>query len=153
MSSSTSKRLYWQKIDGQWKIVGREYGPSIGSLKKDYLESKKESVNSFLADWQDKWLKADLDQYLSKYDQKARQGKFRGKKSIMKHKGKVWAHRKPASLEFEKIRIHEHPGGVEVAFRQKYSDVSGYRDKGLKKLVLRPNGDSWVIVDEQWRKL
>lgn len=153
LSSSSSKRLYWQKVDGIWKIVGREYGPAGHSLKEKYLKSKNESVNVFLEKWRTDWLDADLEKYISMYDARARQGKRRGTDSIKDHKSSIWEKRKPAKVQFGKIGLKEHPQGLEVAFKQKYSDASGYSDKGLKKLVIRPDGDSWLIVDEQWRKL
>ncbi len=152
LSSSTSKRLYWQQVGGHWKIVGREYGPHIGSLKKKYLASKQEGVNRFLDQWRSDWLSGDLEKYISKYDLKARQGKRRGAKSIMEHKSSIWEKRKPSTIELGKIKLREHSQGLEVVFRQEYADVSGYTDKGIKKLVIRPEGDSWRIVDEQWSR-
>ncbi len=153
LSSSSSKRLYWQKIDGKWKIVGREYGPAGKSLKAKYLELKMKSVSIFLDKWRDYWLSADVPDYLSMYDGKALQGNRRGVKSIKAQKKAIWESRKPKSIKFGKVRLHENPQGLEATFRQEYSDESGYSDKGLKKVVIRPEGDSWLIVDEQWRKL
>lgn len=153
LSSSTSKRLYWQKINGSWKIVGREYGPSISSLKKEYLKRKRSEVGVFLKKWREHWLAADLDNYMSFYDPAARQGRRSGMSAIRKQKRRIWSERRPTEIKLGKIRMKEHPQGLEVAFVQKYSDVTGYRDKGFKKMVLRPEGDSWLIVDEQWRKL
>ncbi|ACS81278.1 ErfK/YbiS/YcfS/YnhG family protein [Maridesulfovibrio salexigens DSM 2638] len=153
LSSSSSKRLYWQKVDGQWKIVGREYGPSIHSLKNKYLATKREGVEKFLNKWKESWLSADMDEYISYYDSRAKQGRRRGAESIRKNKTSIWKERKPASVEFGKFSLREHPKGLLAVFKQKYSDSSGYSDKGLKKLVIRPENDSWRIVDEQWRKL
>ncbi|WP_432738179.1 L,D-transpeptidase Cds6 family protein [Maridesulfovibrio sp. FT414] len=153
LSSSTSKRLYWQKIDGKWKIVGREYGPAISSLKGRYLDSKRPEVKAFLERWRSEWLAADLAEYISFYDSMASQGRRRGVSAIGESKKRIWENRKPATLEFGSFELAEHPLGLEVGFLQNYSDVSGYSDKGFKKLVIRPQGDSWLIVDEQWRKL
>ncbi|HAS88848.1 MAG TPA: hypothetical protein DCS48_06025 [Desulfovibrio sp.] len=153
LSSSSSKRLYWQKVDGEWKIVGREYGPSIRSLKDKYLTTKRKGVEEFLADWKDSWLSADVDKYISRYDSRARQGRHKGAESIRKNKLLIWKERKPVEVEFGKVTVHEHPKGLRVVFKQKYSDSSGYGDNGLKKMIIRPEQDSWRIVDEQWRKL
>ncbi|NDV23015.1 L,D-transpeptidase family protein [Desulfovibrio sp. JC022] len=153
LSSSSSKRLYWQKVDGKWKIVGREYGPSIHSLKDKYLATKLAGVEGFLDTWKKSWLAADMDKYISLYDSRARQGRRRGSESIRKNKLSIWKERKPSSVEFGKITLREHPQGLVAAFRQEYSDSSGYSDKGFKKLVIRPEKNGWRIVDEQWRKL
>ena len=153
LSSSSSKRLYWQKVDGQWKIVGREYGPSIRSLRKKYLATKRDDVEKFLKTWKESWLSADMDKYISLYDLRARQGRRKGADSIRKNKTSIWKERKPATVEFGKLSLREHPRGLLAVFKQEYSDSSGYSDKGLKKLVIRPEKDSWRIVDEQWRKL
>lgn len=153
LSSSTSKRLYWQNIDGEWKIVGREYGPSIRSLRKKYLDSKRESVKEFLDKWSSDWLAADLESYINNYTSSARQGRRRGSSAIREQKERIWEKRRPSVINIGKIRLREHPEGLEVVFRQDYSDISGYSDKGFKKLVIRPAGGSWLIVDEQWRKL
>ncbi|WP_321401986.1 L,D-transpeptidase family protein [Maridesulfovibrio sp.] len=153
LSSSSSKRLYWQKVNGNWKIVGREYGPAIHSLKQRYLATKQTDVKAFLDEWKQSWLSADLDKYISLYDSDARQGRRKGVSSIRANKFSIWKERSPSSVEFGKVSLREHPQGLEAVFRQVYSDSSGYSDKGLKKLVLRPEKDGWLIVDEQWRKL
>ncbi len=153
LSSSSSKRLYWQKVDGRWKIVGREYGPSINSLKNKYLATKQSGVEKFLDKWKQSWLSADLDSYISLYDPGARQGRLKGADSIRDNKISIWKDRSPTAVNFGKISLHEHPNGLEAVFRQEYSDSSGYSDMGLKKMVLRPHLDGWLIVDEQWRKL
>ena len=69
---------------------------------------------------------------------------------IQKHKKSVWEKRKPSVIKFNKVRLKEHPKGIEVAFKQSYSDISGYSEFGSKKLVLRPVDGGWRIVDEQW---
>lgn len=153
LSSSSSKRLYWQKVNGKWKIVGREYGPAVHSLKEKYLATKREGVEKFLSVWKESWLSADMEKYISLYDSRARQGRRRGIDSIRKNKLSIWNEREPSSVEFGRLSLREHPQGLQAVFRQEYSDSSGYSDKGLKKLVLRPEADGWRIVDEQWRKL
>ncbi len=153
LSSSSAKRLYWQKVNGEWKIVGREYGPAIRSLRNRYLETKLAGVKDFLAEWKKCWLSADLDKYLSLYASQARQGRIKGVSSIRENKQSIWKERSPSTLDLGKPTLHENPQGLEVVFRQKYSDSSGYSDKGLKTLILRPEQDGWLIVDEQWRKL
>ncbi len=150
LSSSTSKRLYWQKIDGNWKIVGREYSPASRSFKAEYLESKKKSVLTFLDEWRLSWLSANLDKYSEMYDSKVRQGNIRGIRKVKEHKEAIWKKRKPSTIEFSRVRLKENPGGLEVDFNQAYSDISGYSDFGRKKLVIRPVNGKWLIVDEQW---
>lgn len=150
LSSSTAKRLYWQKIDGKWQIVGREYGPASSSFKDEYLESKKNSVLAFLDEWRLSWLSADLDHYAEMYDSKVRQGNIRGIGNVRDYKKSIWKERKPSVIEFSKVILKEHPDGLEVDFNQSYSDVSGYSDFGRKRLIIRPVHGKWRIVDEQW---
>ncbi|WP_320171083.1 L,D-transpeptidase family protein [Maridesulfovibrio sp.] len=153
LSSSTSKRLYWQKVDGKWKIVGREYSPADGDLKDRYLNSRRAYVRKFIDKWRAGWLAGDLKEYMACYDSSARQGNRKGAGSISEYKKSVWETRSPASIKLGDISLAENPQGLEVSFRQDYSDVTGYSDKGFKKLVIRPSGDSWLIVDEQWSRL
>lgn len=41
-------------------------------------------------------------------------------------------------------------GGVKVDMMQTYRDTSGYQDKGVKTVMLHPQGESWLIASEDW---
>lgn len=152
-SSASGKRLYWQKVDGAWKIVGVEYGPTPQGLMKRYIERKRPGIETFVENWRDSWLDADIDEYLSFYDGSARQSGRRGVNAIRSHKQSLWKDKSPAEIELGEAEIEECPGGFRVRFRQDYSDSSGYSDSGLKILVLRPEDDKWRITEEQWSRL
>jgi hypothetical protein len=43
--------------------------------------------------------------------------------------------------------------GLKIRMIQEYQDNKGYRDKGVKTMILHPQGDSWVIFKELWHRL
>lgn len=151
--SVTNKRLYWQNVDGTWKIVGIEFGPRPAGLDKRYLERKRPGIEKFIEDWRKSWLAGDLDNYISFYDNSALQGDRRGLNAIREQKKSIWSEKSPAKVDFGAVDIKECPEGFRVSFRQEYEDSSGYKDTGLKVLVLSPEKNKWRIIKEQWSRL
>ncbi|WP_034632839.1 L,D-transpeptidase family protein [Maridesulfovibrio bastinii] len=151
--SSTNKRLYWQKIGDKWKIVGVEFGPRPSDLHRKYLDRKTPAIEKFVEDWRESWLSADLEKYLTFYDESVLQGNRKGLADIREQKKELWTERKPSAIKFKTLNIKECPEGFKVSFRQNYKDSSGYEDTGRKVVVLRPAGESWRIIEEQWSRL
>jgi hypothetical protein len=48
------------------------------------------------------------------------------------------------------MRIQLEKGGLRVDMAQSYRDSSGYQDKGIKTLILAPQGAAWRIAAEDW---
>lgn len=154
MANTVGKRFYWQKdASGQWRIVGREYTDATEDMEPRYLEAKSAEVHKVLDGWLAAWRRADLKGYAGYYDDRAEQGKLRGRAAIADFKKGIWDSKPPKSIEISDLRIELCAKGLEARFVQDYQDASGYADHGLKTLVLAPEADGWRIVSEDWRTL
>jgi len=153
MVSTTGKRFYWmQDENGRWRIVGREYVPASEDLTSKYLAAKTGEVNAVIDAWRDAWLGMDVQAYGDLYSANAVQGKRRGATTIVDYKKTLWAKTPPAKVQVDGLIVKPHPKGLQVAFDQTFEDGGGYNDIGRKTMVLVPSGDTWKIVNEQWRR-
>ena len=144
------QRLYWQQgQDGQFRIVGSEWLLEELAMQVDYLENITPGVSSMLEAWRKVWEDGDLDAYKDFYTSGARQGQRRGQ-GIFQHKSLVWAKARPELVELSGTRIQMDKDGLRVDMAQVYRDSLGYQDKGIKTLILQPQGDSWLISAEDW---
>jgi hypothetical protein len=151
--STTGKRFYWKKsATGQWRIVGREYVPATKSLEPEYLAAKTDEVKQLVEKWRSAWIATDIDAYQSLYSRHAIQGTRRGAIRIANYKKTLWAKAPPARVEVDQMKVSFHPRGLKVAFMQTFEDANGYSDIGLKTMVLTPDGNTWKIDNEQWRR-
>lgn len=145
------RRLYWQPSKGgELKIVGMEWLPQDLGMERAYLDSLAPGVAAFVETWRKAWQKADLEKYMAFYDRDAVQDSRRGSEAIRAHKQQTWAKRTPVAVDLYGIRVRLEDQGVRVDMTQVYRDSSGYRDKGVKELLLYPDGDSWRIRTETW---
>ncbi len=153
MVSTTGKRFYWMKDpEGNWRIVGREYVPASEDLTGKYLSAKSKEVEQVIEAWKTAWLGMDGDTYGSLYTPQAIQGKRRGASNITDYKKTLWAKTPPAMVTVDNLKVVPHPKGLQVAFLQTFEDKGGYSDIGTKTMILTPDGDTWKIESEQWRR-
>jgi murein L,D-transpeptidase YafK len=151
--SNTGKRFYWKQDDqGRWRIVGREYVAAGENLEGKYLAAKTDEVRALIEAWQAAWLGMDIDAYRSLYTDQAVQGSRRGATRIADYKKTLWAKTSPVKVAVDDLKVTQHPSGLEVAFLQTFEDADGYSDLGRKTMVLTPEGDTWKIESEQWRR-
>ncbi|WP_272701106.1 L,D-transpeptidase family protein [Desulfovibrio sp. Fe33] len=154
MASTTGKRFYWvQDEQGRWRIAGREYVPVTEELDGKYLAAKTVEARELVEKWREAWLAADVAAYGSFYERDADQGGRRGAADIADYKKTLWAKKPPVRLEIDDLKVALHPMGLKVAFDQVFADAGGYEDRGRKTLILVPEGDSWKIDSEQWRRM
>ena len=154
MASTVGKRLYWMRADdGSWRIVGREYATASEDLEPKYVASKSDEARALVDAWREAWQAGNLDGYLAWYARDARQGERRGSTAIADYKRTIWQTKPPARVEIKDLDIRLSPDGLEASFVQEYQDATGYTDRGVKTLILAPEGDGWRIIDEQWRSL
>lgn len=148
------RRLYWQPVKGgELKIVGMEWLPQDLGMERAYLDTLAPSVITFVEDWRKAWQKGDLKAYMAAYTPTAKQDSRNGSAAIREHKERTWAVKKPVAVEFFGTRIQLESNGVRVDMTQVYRDTSGYSDKGVKELMLYPDGDSWRISSESWSRM
>ncbi len=147
------RRLYWtESAGGDLRIVGMEWQPAPLGLENRYMdEYVRPSLAAFVSDWRAAWEKGDLAAYMSAYDADARQGNRRGAAAIQDQKQGLWKVTRPAKVEFSEPDIQWTPEGLTVQMRQFYKDSSGYSDKGIKSLLVAPEGSGWAILREDWR--
>jgi murein L,D-transpeptidase YafK len=154
MASTTGKRFYWIKDDqGNWRIAGREYVPASEQLDAKYLASKRGEAKAMVEKWREAWLAGDAETYENFYEPDAEQGARKGASRIAEYKKTLWEEKPPVRLEVDDLKVALHPMGLKVAFDQVFADASGYSDRGRKTLILVPDGDSWKIDSEQWRRM
>jgi len=145
------RRLYWQqRQDGQFRIVGSSWTLQPGlAMQADYLENISPQVSAMIEAWRQAWESGNLDVYAEYYLPRARQGTRFGP-GIFQHKNLIWANAAPEKVEFSGMRIQLEKGGLRVDMAQHYRDAAGFQDKGIKTLLLAPQGDTWRIVAEDW---
>lgn len=150
-TSAITKRLYWQRDDnGRFRIVGVETtAPPVG-LKGKYLEQAAHKAEQFIDAWRTAWEKADLQAYADFYLPDAQQDARSGIEQIAGHKREIWAKNPPQSVALSGLRVREHPKGLELRVLQDYASENGYEDRGIKRLIIRPEGSNWKIIKETW---
>jgi murein L,D-transpeptidase YafK len=153
MESTTGKRFYWMKDPaGTWRIVGREYVPASEDLAGKYFAAKTQEAKKVVEQWREAWLAGDADRYGEFYVKDAVQGSRRSATRIVDYKKTLWVDKSPVKVSVDDLTVSPHPQGLQVAFIQTYVDESGYSDVGRKTMVFVPDGNSWKIDSEQWRR-
>ncbi|MFP4392674.1 MAG: murein L,D-transpeptidase family protein [Desulfohalobiaceae bacterium] len=152
-TSQGIKRLYWQKDGSKWIIVGREWRPKDLDLESKYLQNRKKHLRQWLESWRETWENADLEDYKSYYQPRARQDHLQGQKRILQEKKKIWEQDPPQSINLQDIQVELHPKGFRLSFQQSYTGASGYSDLGRKVLIVQPGLESFKILRETWKSL
>lgn len=148
------RRLYWRtSTSGELRIVGMEWIPQNLGMETAYLENITPGVTAFIEDWRGAWEKGDVDAYLKFYAADARQTPRQGVASIEQHKRTNWSKKRPKVVKLNGIRVKMLQNGVSVDMTQEYQDSSGYKDRGVKTILLYPKGTGWVIAQEDWSAL
>ncbi len=148
------RKLYWNKDRyGGFKIVAMEWTPEELGMQADYLEKIAPGIVEFIESWRKAWEQGDLKAYEGFYARNARQGNRQGQASIVEHKRIIWVKANPKDVDLGGTRILLDPKGVRVDMTQVYRDSLGFQDKGLKSVILEPDGYIWKILVEDWSAL
>lgn len=148
------RRLYWKtNAEGELRIVGMEWIPANMGMETAYLETIAPGVTTFIENWRSAWQKGDIKNYIACYSDDARQTPRQGAASIEQHKRATWASKKPKIVKLTGLRVKMLQNGVSVDMTQEYEDSSGYKDRGVKTLLLYPKGSGWTIASEEWSTL
>lgn len=147
------RRLYWlQDPQGAWRVAGMEWRPGAVGMKQEYMDFVRGEGENFVSRWRTAWLNADMEKYMECYARDAVQGGRSGIADIRSQKAALWSQKKPRRVILDDINVSLHHDGLKLTMTQRYADSSGYSDEGVKTLVLRPEGESWRIVREDWRQ-
>lgn len=148
------RRLYWLKEDtGEYKVVAMEWLPCAVGLEHKLNDKIRDTVPEFIEKWRLAWEQADIDAYSSFYSKYALQDNRRGLDQIIAQKQDIWSYKTPQKVAFSNMTMSMEKEGLKIQMVQEYEDSRGYRDKGMKVLILHPRGDGWVIFKELWRRL
>jgi murein L,D-transpeptidase YafK len=148
------KRLFLQQNSDEWKIVGEFFQVAKRprtAPKKDFI-SASEDIKIFLSSWKKAWEEKDLETYISHYDPQFRS---RGMDLDAWKTHRERLNRKYGSLKIDirdVIVVQISNDTAKVSFKQDYR-ANGYRDFGLKKILLIKEGQHWKIKKEEWSPL
>lgn len=148
------RSLYWQQgADGIFRIVNSSWAEQPLGMEADYLEAVTPQISRMIAQWGQVWLAGDTAAYGKFYSPKARQQGRAGQEAIVSHKVRIWAKNPPAVVQLTGLRLLMDSRGIRADMTQVYRDASKYEDRGTKTLLLEPTGESWTIVEEDWKPL
>jgi murein L,D-transpeptidase YafK len=153
-NSYGEKRLYLQRNSDEWKIVG-EFFQLAKKLQPEPQKApppSTEEIRSFLSSWIKAWEEKDLNGYLSHYDPEFR-SRGMDLEAWRVHRERL--NRKYRALKIEisdLIIVKISDDTAKVSFKQDYR-ADGYRDFGLKKILLVKRSDHWKIKQEEWSPL
>jgi len=147
-------RLYWKKAsNGEYLIVDSSWLDKNLDMEIDYIKKVTPVVDSFIAAWQKAWLNADVDAYAKFYASDATQQNLSNKASIIRNKKRIWKNSKPEQVKLSQFHILLSPDGLIVGMTQNYKNSKGYSDVGTKTLLLIPNDNGYLIIEEKWDSL
>jgi murein L,D-transpeptidase YafK len=174
------KRLFLQQNSEQWKIVGeffeapedrpkvavrrpasapptpqppvQEQKPKLAAVEKKSPPPVSVGIKDFIEQWRRAWEKQDLKSYMSCYDPgfSSRGMDF---KAWKEHRDGLNRKHRSVHVEFRDLKIKAAGDQTAtVTFVQDYR-ADGYRDKGVKTVLLQKRGPQWKIKKEEWRPL
>lgn len=148
------RRLYWMKDENkQYKIVAMEWIPKAVALEYKFENKINQEVPIIIEDWRNAWETADIDTYIGFYSPYALQDNRKGTKQIKEQKQGIWLKKQPKKVVFSDLKMQMEKEGLRVEMKQEYEDSTGYKDVGIKILLLHPKEDGWEIYKETWRRL
>ena len=111
------------------------------------------AITQRIEEWRIMWERGNVDGYMGFYHNSARQGSRSSAKSIKKHKTSLWKNAAPSTVTLDDIRISLVGDAVKAEMYQKYTDVTGAGDTGIKLLLFKNSNGRWLIIEEKWSPL
>lgn len=125
---------------------------SDGKPQERRATSDIAEIREFLARWERAWEGKRLGEYLSCYDAKF-QSDGMNLTAWKAHKENLNDKYHSIAVDIQDLKIEQaSPFVATASFRQKY-EADGYRDEGIKNLLLVKRGKTWKIKEEEWRPL
>ena len=128
--------------------------PSAGEAVTASLLGRSETaeIKDFLGRWKKAWEGKNLEAYIACYDPGFQSGSM-DLKARKAHKERLNRRYRSIAVEMEDLVIEQaSPTLATATFKQKYR-ADGYRDDGIKTLLLVKKADQWRIKKEEWRPL
>lgn len=147
------RKLWWKDIgNGEWRIVASSFTPKNVGLYPVYLEKISNEIGATIENWRKSWQMAKVDEYMAHYAPNAIQQGRQGANAIRHQKEALWSRAKPANVQLSGLRLTLDKHGVRADMGQYFKDINGKSDKGIKTLLLRFDGNKWLITREDWIK-
>ncbi|MGL4209845.1 MAG: L,D-transpeptidase family protein, partial [Candidatus Adiutrix sp.] len=121
---------------------------SVTSLQKEAV-----AIREFLESWRVAWVKKDHKTYKAKYAQNFVNSDNRSWAAFMAHKGNVARKYNNISVNLNDLKIYRHRDVFVAVFEQDYKGDNYFSSLGLKRLYLKNDGNSYIIVAEKFRPL
>ena len=115
------------------------------------LEGRK--IQDFLEDWRRAWSGKDHAAYRAKYAPDFTNSDNRSFEGWMAHKENVAKNYRDIRVALNNPRIYRHRDVLVALFEQDYRGDERFTSKGLKRLYLRPEGDGYKIIGEEFRSM
>jgi len=112
-----------------------------------------DKVLSFLESWGRSWVRKEYDAYQAHYAPDFVNSDEQSFAEWMEHKKNVGQNTGTIKLGARDLRVFRHRDVVVAIFQQDYQVDDGFASSGLKRLYLRPEGDSYKIVGEEFQPL
>ncbi|MBQ9407710.1 MAG: L,D-transpeptidase family protein [Desulfovibrio sp.] len=140
----------WWRKDEDFRIVAESFKPAELGLAAEWLEEVSDDISQMIERWREAWQKGDADAYVAFYTEDAVQQGRRGAQAIRKQKADLWQRSRPGLVELSGLRLMVEKQGIRADMMQTYTDTAGRKDKGVKTLQLRYDGQNWRIAREDW---
>ena len=124
----------------------------LNMVSKEEIEVKSQEVLSMVEEWRSSWAEKRLDDYQIHYSSSfISQGMNR--KQWLRRKRNIFGSYAIRHITFDNFTVFRHNSGMVVQFLQDYSADNIKKNIGIKTLYLVPEGNSWGIIKEQFRKI
>ncbi|MDR1165402.1 MAG: L,D-transpeptidase family protein [Deltaproteobacteria bacterium] len=122
----------------------------LALASRESLAREARAVRAFVEKWRAAWAGKDLATYGSLYSANFANTEGLSFQAWMSHKANVAEGYREIEIELENVRVFRHRDVIVVSFRQRYRGDSRYESVGDKRLYLRPKGDSYEVVAEEF---
>ena len=109
------------------------------------------AVKEFIEEWRTAWSAKDHAAYRRKYAPGFVNSDGRSLEGWMVHKENVARNYREIRIELKDLRIYRHRDVIVALFEQNYRGDQRFTSVGLKRLYLRPEGGTYVILAEEFR--
>lgn len=125
---------------------------NLNIVDKKNVDVNRDGVLSMIESWRKAWEKKDIDDYQAYYASSFTSQGMSKKEWLVRKKG-IFRTYDIKYVKFENYSIFRHNSGMVVQFVQDYSADNISKNVGIKTLYLMPEGNSWKIIMEHFRKL
>lgn len=163
------RKLFIQDSESGFAIIGDAYQPPVfekktlplphhpliaaaNMLQKEkHPEIKVEDIEKMVKTWLSAWSSGDMEAYGRFYtDDFMAMGM--NKDAWISHKERLSRKYEYIRITHKNLRIDNNGKKPAVSFIQNY-ESSGYKARGMKKLILKQENGKWKIYRELWKKI